>query len=96
MAIEMVCACGRELRFEQALAGGKTRCPICGELLTIPAESQSGQGLPGEPPQRAPKPLWTLMGKSAAADPKQEDAPSPASLDKTHGKLLRFAKGCGA
>lgn len=68
MAIELVCSCGRKLRFEQALAGEKARCPACGALLTIPPDSTAGQAARDAPPQRAPKPLWALMGKAAPPD----------------------------
>jgi len=80
MAIELACACGRLLRIEQPPAGGKTRCPACGALVTVagtPNPVPNSDRTSAEPPARVVrKPLWALMGKSAT--PAIPDVTPPA------------------
>ena len=41
MSIAFNCSCGRGLRANPELAGKKTKCPGCGNILTIPASEES-------------------------------------------------------
>lgn len=44
MAIQVTCACGKELSVNDELAGRRVKCPVCQETLSVPkakAESQS-------------------------------------------------------
>ena len=68
--MELVCSCGQVVRCDAPPAGGQTRCPACGAVVSAGANLP-----PGAPPvdptaAGARKPLWALMGK----------APPPAIL----------------
>ncbi len=43
MAIVFTCECGRKLQVARELAGKKGKCPQCGKILVIPAESEPVQ-----------------------------------------------------
>ena len=51
MSIAFRCPCGRSLKAAPEQAGKKTKCPGCGNVLTIPA---GGNGVTATPP--APRP----------------------------------------
>jgi hypothetical protein len=36
MPISFTCVCGRALRVKDDMAGRKARCPVCGQVLTVP------------------------------------------------------------
>ncbi len=49
MPISFACGCGKQLRAGDALAGKRTKCPVCGTVLTIPQpepEANFGDELP--------------------------------------------------
>src|SRR5262245_12996102 len=70
MAIELVCSCGRVVRRDQPPAGGQTRCPACGAVVSPEANLPAGAPSADQPAQPgARKPLWALMGKAPASPP---------------------------
>jgi hypothetical protein len=71
MAIELVCSCGRVVRCDQPPAGGQTRCPACGAVVSGAANVPAAAPPAESPARDARKPLWALMGKvpPAAANP---------------------------
>jgi hypothetical protein len=79
MSIAFSCACGRNLRAGPHLAGKKTKCPGCGAVLTIPAESE--EAAPAVAPAPAPRP------KTAPAAA-QVTAPVASSVTCTCGKRI--------
>lgn len=88
MAIELVCSCGRKLRFDQPPPSGTARCPSCGVLHTIgtghsvvAADPQS-RTTAGDSPPATPKALWALMGKPSAPAPAPR-AEEPASAEQS-------------
>jgi hypothetical protein len=42
MPIKVQCACGKRLVAKDELAGKRTKCPVCGNVLEIPAAGHSG------------------------------------------------------
>lgn len=63
MPIQFACPCGRQLQAQEEYAGRRTRCPVCGTELTIPAIQAAApprSGRPGEElgaePDRPPRP----------------------------------------
>src|SRR5262245_58500855 len=60
MPIFVNCTCGKRLQGREADAGRQTRCPFCGNVLTLPGGEPERQpdrhGDPWPPPAPAPRP----------------------------------------
>src|SRR5690348_9992307 len=41
MAISFACSCGKSFRAKDELAGKRTKCPACGQVLVIPSSQVS-------------------------------------------------------
>ncbi|HEY2253663.1 MAG TPA: hypothetical protein VGH74_21465 [Planctomycetaceae bacterium] len=77
MAIELVCSCGRLVRFDKPPVDGEGRCPDCNAVLTIdsdrsikatiadmPVDDQAPVAPTAGPLGAARKPLWELMARN--------------------------------
>jgi RsiW-degrading membrane proteinase PrsW (M82 family) len=68
MQISIRCDCGKDLRANGEHAGKKGRCPECGRVFTIPAQSGNPVGdAASEPVARAPALRDTPFGDAATA-----------------------------
>lgn len=52
----VTCACGRAFRAKPELSGKRVNCPVCGQIITVPAGQPAGIE-PG-PPDVTTDPLW--------------------------------------
>src|SRR6516162_1659263 len=66
--MELVCSCGQVVRCDAPPAGGQTRCPACGAVVSAGANLPPGAPSADPTAAGARKPLWALM----------RDAPPPA------------------
>ncbi len=62
MAIFVTCTCGKRLQGKEEDAGKQTRCPFCGNVITLPAGPQAE-----ESPWQAPQPPAPTPRPPAAA-----------------------------
>jgi hypothetical protein len=59
MAILIRCACGKQLQVKDELAGRRAKCPQCGDIFTVPDNSQSAppsQAVSKDKPPALPQP----------------------------------------
>ncbi|MGE3803727.1 MAG: hypothetical protein AB7K24_03525 [Gemmataceae bacterium] len=54
MPIAFSCACGKQLRAQDNCAGQPTKCPACGQPLTVPPANQSAQPIAAKPTSPPP------------------------------------------
>ena len=85
MAIAFTCKCGKKLKAKELHAGRRTKCPDCGQSLTVPLPPVSGSGEPKQettnafhaqlrqvPPQPEPElfpPPLRVAGESHSSPP---------------------------
>lgn len=72
--IAIGCECGRRLTVRAERAGGRTRCPGCGNLLEIPQAGAS----PSEPTATAAAPTVMAQGRTCAVCQTLVEAEEPA------------------
>ena len=89
MAIAVLCACGKETKVKDELAGKRIKCPACQSALTIPGASEDVAA--SVPPSPARRP--------ALQQEEEEDAPPRRQASKDGAKksntLLFAAIGGG-
>ncbi|HEV3338791.1 MAG TPA: HEAT repeat domain-containing protein [Pirellulales bacterium] len=56
MSISVVCQCGKKFQAKDEHAGARTKCPVCGQPLTIPAANGSTPTARPAAPPASPKP----------------------------------------
>src|SRR5262245_3831608 len=56
--IQFSCSCGTTLRVQDEHAGKPTRCPKCGERLTVPARGDYTAAAPPPPPMADDARRW--------------------------------------
>jgi len=96
MAIELVCSCGRLVRFDKPPVGGQSHCPHCNAVLTIdndrsiitdmPVADQAPESPSAPPPGAAPKPLWELMARHQSR-PEVSEPPGAMTVDADYDSL---------
>ena len=85
--IHFACACGRELRAPDDLAGRQVRCPACGQTQPVPQADARVQ--PEDAPRSAgPPPEAVRRERPARADRREEPEPAPAGAPATSGKAI--------
>lgn len=80
MPISFSCACGKELRARDELAGRKTKCPACSEILTIPKPEPEA---PADDPEDF---AYALMGQDPGPRPVDRAIP-PAGPSEAPPRL---------
>jgi len=62
VAIFFCCPCGQNLRVDEDLAGGSTRCLACGRLVPVPSlhSANQGIGIDSPPTVAAPRPIQVV------------------------------------
>ncbi len=75
MAIDFECACGKKLKSKDDYAGKKTKCPVCGAVLTVPLTT----AMQAEAAAKA--------AKSGASAPAEIDAPLAIDMSETSVKI---------
>ena len=82
MSIKFFCKCGKHLRAREALAGKRSVCPACGELVGVPMLQPTHRGTPVAPLTPAEK--STL--RQHAVDP----IPAPDSLAAAAQEIFEY------
>ncbi|MBI4616090.1 MAG: tetratricopeptide repeat protein [Planctomycetes bacterium] len=67
MSIRFVCACGKELSAPEAAAGGRRKCPECGEIVVVAAAAVSETE--AAVPETTVGSVWQLLGQDPGARP---------------------------
>ena len=82
MAIVFQCECGRPLRANPETAGKKTKCPGCGQVLTIPGGPAKPAVVAVEEDPFAPSLDWSTLNvlKAAVRDTDSEPSASTATV----------------
>jgi hypothetical protein len=91
--IKILCGCGKSLSADPKLAGRKSKCPSCGQVVQIPAAvaatSTRPNGSSSTPPTKAPQPPKSTAAaprssssatSPIASNPKQASPPPPQDL----------------
>src|SRR5262245_28183660 len=85
MSIKFFCSCGKHLRAREALAGKRSVCPQCGQLVGVPSLEPTQRGtapVPMTPGEKA------RLGRATSAEPPAEAAP-PDRTGKPKRRWLR-------
>ncbi|HZU38751.1 MAG TPA: PrsW family glutamic-type intramembrane protease [Gemmataceae bacterium] len=91
MAISFVCTCGKTLRAPDEAAGKRSRCPVCGETVTVPTpEAPAGYALLEEPPA-PPEPKPARPRVRPPAPEKEPETPAPRRRPKASTAPARTA-----
>ncbi len=72
MSIKFFCSCGKHLRAREALAGKRSVCPACGQLVGVPSLQATHRGT-------TPAPM-TPAEKAKVGRPSDDSIPAPDSL----------------
>lgn len=80
MSIKFFCKCGKHLRAREALAGKRSVCPACGELVGVPSLQPTQRGTEAAPLTAAEKaklgrPVGLSLPPPAAEAPNQSGVP---------------------
>src|SRR5437016_990909 len=84
MAIPVACACGKQLKVKDELAGKKIRCPACQAAVTVPAAAPPEPPSPGDREEAVVAPKAKLAAPVAA--PTDEPTPVITASAKQPGK----------
>lgn len=87
MSIKFFCRCGKHLRAREALAGKRTVCPACGELVGVPFLQPTQRGT-------APAPL-TPEERANLGRRTVETLPAPGSLAAAAQDVFEFGGAAG-
>lgn len=106
MPIQMICSCGKRLLAREEHAGKRTRCPVCGNSLRIPAAAlsamaaQSKTAAPPEPAYDVPDdPLEALaqvippQPAPGAKPSRRPKAAAPRAAAAKHSPVVRARPG---
>ncbi|HET6880351.1 MAG TPA: HEAT repeat domain-containing protein [Pirellulales bacterium] len=74
MSIPVVCQCGKKFQAKDEHAGLKTKCPVCGQPLTIPRAGE-------KPAASAAPPAPAAVANQSAPSPKAAAATAPPSYE---------------
>src|SRR5688572_25831458 len=78
MSIKFSCKCGKHLRARETLAGKRSVCPACGELVGVPSLQPTHRGTPAAPLSAAEKAKLGRPGGASATTAAAEAASQPA------------------
>lgn len=87
MSISVVCQCGKKFQAKDEHAGAKTKCPVCGQPLTIPKPGDAKPATPSSPSSPAPAPVAAAAKQQPPATQKTSAAP-PKSRPTYEGKQV--------
>jgi hypothetical protein len=77
MSILIACNCGKRFKAADQFAGKRTKCPGCGQTLTIPGAVAGATAAAAAPAAAAAKPRATATANAAVARPKAAVRPAP-------------------
>lgn len=83
MAIDFECACGKKLKSKDDYAGKKTKCPVCGAVLTVPQTAAV----------QAAAAAAAAKSKASAAVAQAEDAPLAIDMTETSIRIEPISSG---
>ncbi len=89
MSIVVACQCGKRFKAGDQYAGKRTRCPGCGQVLTIPAIASAAPVARSAPPRPKPPPAPTAATVDSTddllslAEPEQAEVFQPAARSES-------------
>ena len=93
MAIETTCSgCGKKLAVPAEHAGKQARCPVCGQIYTVPFPATEVTGGASPPPNtravdRPPETVASGLGGGPASNPQASSDPSQFWMEATDGNV---------
>ncbi|MCI0683837.1 MAG: hypothetical protein L0Y71_17160 [Gemmataceae bacterium] len=87
MSIKFICKCGKHLRARESLAGKRSVCPACGELVGVPSLQPTHRGT--EPAPLSPVDKAKLGRPVTSSVPPAEPAMPPAPRPKRSWRRAR-------